>query len=536
MFVNDIIQDSYRHWQVGDWVYIDASTGAGKTTFILQKLLIEALYTNREILYLTNRIGLNNQLVTAVCKKYNVPPEFMMGEATVEFPGITFATYQAVQERLTDPLCQNFPRYDYIVLDEAHYVVADALINPKIPRFLCWLNSCESSVRVAISATLKPALRYLDNTNYGWTECYSNEMLKIDTKWKPCFPGSYNYKQVRRFYYSIPRDSIKADIFIYDDVDMIVDLINGDETDEKWLVFQSSKDRIFSKIDSKIKCSHSCVTADDKESVVMKQIIEESCFEDKVLVATQVLDNGINIIDPKVKNIVLETIDEIEFIQMLGRRRRIDGEETQLRIYLPRLSVLYLSGLLYKNILPTLNLLKLSHHELKIKAFLDTEVQKKVSHFFDYQNGNLILSEVGKEVLEQKKNWTEEMLARMKNDPNAFVSTQLSWLGLTHDTASVTFLSELKKERSRQALLSLLHEFQNRELEKAEQNEFASLLEVPLRVLLPEDFSKKRTPHLNVLNRSLEKLQMGYQIQSIPGKNKGEKTIWILQEITSESM
>lgn len=45
------------------------------------------------------------------------------------------------------------------------------------------------------------------------------------------------------------------------------------------------------------------------------------------------LDNGINILDHKLSNLVLTTFDDIDAIQMIGRKRLRDGE--RLNLYLP---------------------------------------------------------------------------------------------------------------------------------------------------------------------------------------------------------
>ena len=48
----------------------------------------------------------------------------------------------------------------------------------------------------------------------------------------------------------------------------------------------------------------------------------------QILITTSVLDNGVNIKDSQVANIVLMTEDEDEFKQMLGRRRFASENET----------------------------------------------------------------------------------------------------------------------------------------------------------------------------------------------------------------
>ena len=66
---------------------------------------------------------------------------------------------------------------------------------------------------------------------------------------------------------------------------------------------------------------------------VVKKIIEQGKLKVKVLITTSVLDNGINILDHKLSNLVLTTFDDIDAIQMIGRKRLRDGE--RLNLYLP---------------------------------------------------------------------------------------------------------------------------------------------------------------------------------------------------------
>lgn len=93
--------------------------------------------------------------------------------------------------------------------------------------------------------------------------------------------------------------------------------------DEKWLIFVSSK-QAGAKLKRALTDSHKCVaflTANDKKSAVWEHLTSESCFIGHVLIATKVLDNGVNIIDPAVKHIVLPFCYWIDFKQMLGRLR-----------------------------------------------------------------------------------------------------------------------------------------------------------------------------------------------------------------------
>ena len=73
------------------------------------------------------------------------------------------------------------------------------------------------------------------------------------------------------------------------------------------------------------------------EAKEYRNIIKNERFDTQVLIATKVLDHGININDPNVKHIVIKTYNPTSFLQMLGRRRRLphhaDLETDKINVY-----------------------------------------------------------------------------------------------------------------------------------------------------------------------------------------------------------
>lgn len=70
-------------------------------------------------------------------------------------------------------------------------------------------------------------------------------------------------------------------------------------------------------------------------------MINKSRFEEDVLITTKVLDSGVNIIDSSVKNIVLPFCYNVDFMQMLGRKRFTEENETvNLFIKQPTIQIL----------------------------------------------------------------------------------------------------------------------------------------------------------------------------------------------------
>ena len=102
-----------------------------------------------------------------------------------------------------------------------------------------------------------------------------------------------------------------------------------DNSHEKWLIFTDSKERgkAFGKTLGS-KCLY--LDADSKSTADWNAIISAKRFEQQVLVTTSALDNGIDIIDPDVKNIAIVADNRTSLIQMMGRKRLGKGEKVNL--------------------------------------------------------------------------------------------------------------------------------------------------------------------------------------------------------------
>lgn len=308
----------------------------------------------------------------------------------------------------------------------------------------------------------------------------------------------------------------------------MIEKINSDESDGKWLIFQSNKQKA-QKLQKSIKPSVAFVSAEEKEFDTMKSIIENNSFEEKVLITTKVLDNGISLHDKKIQNIVLETTSETEFIQMLGRRRFAEGDQTKLNIFIPKLSKGYFGTLLRRKIYPALELLKLEQHQIIAEAFKDEDVYKICKSLFDYVNGKFILNEMGKNQLIEKEKFYKQMEDALAKDPNAFVKLQLCWLGKEEEMENVVFCRVLKQQKNMEALKMLLKQNVEQMLGKDDQKVFREKMKDYLQVLLPEKFvHKSRVPGLSTMNEAFRLLEIDYYIVSISGKKKGEETQWMI--------
>ena len=109
---------------------------------------------------------------------------------------------------------------------------------------------------------------------------------------------------------------------------------------KKWMIFVDSivyGKQLEKNLKEKLEGdSVTFITTDyKKEEDSLREVVEisrESMFSKRILITTAVLDNGVNIKDLELRNIVVCADTKEQFIQMLGRKRK-DGINTNLYIF-----------------------------------------------------------------------------------------------------------------------------------------------------------------------------------------------------------
>ena len=128
-------------------------------------------------------------------------------------------------------------------------------------------------------------------------------------------------------------------IYVYKNHEELAKVINASA--DKWLVFvdelpkKDNEDPLNELKRSSVQLSREEIR-NKKAREVYDKLIEKENFEADVLIATSLLNNGINVSDEKVKNIVIEVFDRTEFIQMLGRVRVREYTNEELKELLRR--------------------------------------------------------------------------------------------------------------------------------------------------------------------------------------------------------
>lgn len=203
----------------------------------------------------------------------------------------------------------------YVIFDECHFFIEDANFNAMIAMLYEKIFKIFSnSVCIFLSATIEEVCDLmkdsLQNIRY-----YGAQIPTLYQKHIFQYTNKYRHSGYK--------------LFFYNNDDELISLIGSSDKEEKWLIFTSSKikgrilkEQILLHTRQKVEF----LSAEEKKTSTWKKITKDSKFNEKVLITTKTLDNGINIHDVNVKNVVLPFCYRIEFLQMLGRKR-VDEKE-----------------------------------------------------------------------------------------------------------------------------------------------------------------------------------------------------------------
>lgn len=392
-FVSDLIGDDWLYkWIPNTPVFISAQTGKGKNYFIQNVMVPKILEYNRchspinKILILSNRIALNQQnklKLAQIIDKYsinNISYVNKLNELTInqinefyDFGAVKISSYhQLLKNNLLNE------NYAFVIIDECHFFIQDSVFNADTDTILKNIISKQkNSIHVYMSATLDEIFpiilpKYIDKkiTSFPYDispSIASNETLYLlNSTFRNALPFYYkiNPKNIRfkytneytdtaYFYDEIDRqvvpyyhpyaviydiepnyDYIKTHVLSCNKDSLIEKISSNHNKDSKWLIFVKSKkdgEYLQQKLSQK-NISVEFISSESKNSTntAYQQIIKKCKFDTDVLISTAVIDNGVNLFDISIKNIVISIFDYTSFIQMLGRIRPLDNQKINL--------------------------------------------------------------------------------------------------------------------------------------------------------------------------------------------------------------
>ena len=478
-FVSSVIGDDYETWERGRKVLITAPTGSGKTTFVFEKLLKRVVREKEIMLYLVNRKVLKEQLKHDL-KKYD--KEYKVnGMPGQQHRNIIFMTYQQLEEAIRkDEVYPRLYNCKYIVCDEAHYFIADSTFNTNT--YLSYefvTKRFTSAITVFISATLDSMAEFMpeiesiqrNKTFYGdmKTDGYSNELVSR-LFWKDTSV------------YTLPKDYSYLNIHVFQTFDEMIKQIMESE-EEYWLIFYNNileGNKLVNKL-NELGIDAVFVDADFENDEIaygeVKHIVERGEIKSRVVCATSLLDNGISLKQSSLRNMVIIAENEIEFIQMLGRKRRDDknvevylfmgsGEEFNQRLFQLRKckeqmeeASKLISSMKYAELMEGI----LSSDEMynAVKRFLffrneqtvyvlgnpDSYLKIQLNPFAQYSIANQCI-------------FYEQQLEAMKKNPSAYLDTQLKWLDIPEENITKNKKEALLKAKE-ECRLEILNQLVN---------------------------------------------------------------------------
>lgn len=316
-YVSELIRlEEVGKWSNGDVVTIEAGTGLGKTQFIKTSLLNIAENQDKKILFLTNRRSTREKEEKDVKNNSSIDIE----------------SYQKLTSQILEQKEDYLKGYDYVVLDECHFFFTDATFNHTTDIvFKCILDNIDSYALILMSATIQMVKAFL-KYNKKFKEYYQLKDVDYTIEFHKQLKNKYEYKADNNY--------DRIDIKFYrtqKSIERILYQIEG-----KVLYFCDKTKTAIELRNKYLNSSFICSQSNRNYSISNKKeydnIIEHERFNAKYLFTTKVLDNGINIKDAELKNIVIETDEPDEIIQMTGRKRfdyQDDNDRLTIYVKLP---------------------------------------------------------------------------------------------------------------------------------------------------------------------------------------------------------
>lgn len=347
-YVNDVLKkEIWQSWKPGEQVFISAGTGRGKNTFIKKELLTQC--GNQKVVIFENRQSLMQQQIFDIISE--IDPEALQcisKENMVKFgayKNIMIISYQcaALKCMLNDMDFRNFClQARYLVFDEAHYILDDSPYNKGISFFAQTFlgNFFPNATKIFMSGTMEEIYDYVQYMNR-----FPKEPLDIIEKKEEDFFSDNlsgtawkleNFNSVL----SLPTDYSYIKPYKYKEMKDICYQVSQTSANEKWLVFVKSirdgeelKARLESICNDSVYFLSADNKNDDENAEVYNQLIRECRFDCRVLIATTVIYNGINVKDSAVKHIVVPFSSMSVVKQLMGRKRVAENET--VKVYFP---------------------------------------------------------------------------------------------------------------------------------------------------------------------------------------------------------
>lgn len=517
-WVSCALNNELYKWDNNNIIVISASTGTGKNTFIEDCIVKKVLtdnnnaynyYERKNILLLSNRMALNLQNKKRLAKKVGMdwltenytdiglrnivkklgPVYVMSYHQFNEYNRLSLIDKYKLSELAKHSIYYGIVetlenvKFDYVIADEAHFFLCDALFNPYTQSiFKSIAKYFGKSKVIFLSATCKEIAPIISD-EVSRFECSNRDIVLAEAHKKPTIPLESIYYNISRKEEASPKKH-KYNVSLIDFSDELTDAIHNYYYDmyglkevyknNKWLIFVSSKESGKKLLQDIIeKCPDitvSFITAENKDKIFKNQtdttskekspgevfvsLTNECKYECNVLISTTVLDNGINVKDTLIKNVAIDIFDETTTIQCAGRLRYSDGE-SKINLYLQR----YNRAAVNKKISTCRKVFDFFKNNNKYNYDANKLLQNEIPGLFYYKsNVELELNNFAKEKANIDFNFFTMCNEKVYEDPMYFFKLQCKWLGLDN----VDILEKQVYDENKQQIIELLRLYQNK--------------------------------------------------------------------------
>lgn len=439
--IADQLRRELPYWHPANSVLLDLPPGTGKTTFVYRVLIPEALTRGENLLLVSNRIALSLQQKRAIMDLLDDPRRKLLTDEgirqTEDFGPVRVITYHRLAGLLRNqsavPWIANLA---YVVFDEAHFFAADAMFNADVD--YCLRLACERFCRATRV--------YMTGTSWDILE----PLAEAETRFyhRPLGAEWRSFRECVR--YTLPADYNPYSLRFFTELEDLLPEIKK-AADEKWLIFTDSKDR-GRRFCNKLKDQAMYIDAESKGSCSWRGIVADKKFPTQVLVTTAALDNGIDIVDPAVKHVVVIADNRTSLIQMIGRKRLAENERVNVWVCnLPRTVIAnryqkYRSWLAWYD---RLDKCVTTDHYQTLAQQLWREEDPALRKLFHLAHGRLFPNELARYVLHRRC----LLFSRILSGETTFRREAQRWFGLDPDaTSAATRLQYFYQERGEQPL------------------------------------------------------------------------------------
>lgn len=559
-WVKDTIGEDFKKWKKGDIIRIQAQTGTGKTFFITGDSdnygIVDTLEDWEKMIYICNRTELKRQIKLDLLKKYNEPipykkddkDNFMLDkngkkqydmkqidDMTV-IKNITITSYHAISFGRLDRTYLgkdvSLDDYNYIICDECHFFMTDAGYNNKAYLALEELIKTRhrNAIKIFISATM-------DEISLA-IEKMSEELKKKGF-------GSYSNFTIHKPY-TTGIDYSYLNVMYFKQIKDILQLIKNDTTDEKWIIFVTSKsmgEKIVEDLEEKKVTAtfiHANTSKEDKEKI---NIATKSKFNSKVLICTKCLDNGVNIKDNEVKNLVVMTYDKTTFIQEIGRRRLNIKDAPQVNLFIPMYTKKVFQKKIDENFQPKIDMIEVFECDEAdknvFKRTYNNDLDKLPYDIFYLNKDNKwTINDLGYVRVYNDRDFANNMIELFetgndgKRDRFAYIKEQLRWLQLESTFDELNLIEDVADDEEVETLKEFLDKCIGEKVLEDKQQELCNILSSELLKISRDKLQSKNKMHPDTVNSILKNdLKLPYNITAtktskrVDGKPK-KYTYW----------